>query len=48
MSAATEGAQPEAEIEHPMLEAQSSFSGADDMAAAFRTQPAGATTDNLM
>ena len=34
-----------------MLEAQSSFSGADDMAAAFRTEPAAAAkpgADDLM
>ena len=51
MSAATEDDKPQAELEQPMLEAQSSFSGADDMAAAFRTEPAAAAkpgTDDLM
>ena len=43
MQAATEGAQADVEAENPpLLEAQSSFSEADNLAAAFRTQPAGA------
>lgn len=40
MAAASEGAQPEVDVNQPpLLEAQSSFSEADNLAGAFRTQP---------
>ena len=39
MSAATEGAEQDQVLDPPLLEAQSSFAEADNMAAAFRTEP---------